>query len=66
MDRSKLDKLLRKKVKHRNHGQRNLSIVDHFIAKERNEESEIDCNTLLDTIINTENEVTGLGYSIQA
>ena len=35
-----------------------MLLVDHFIAKERTQESEIDCETLLETILNTESEVT--------
>ena len=33
-------------------------LVDHFIAKERTQESEIDCKILLETILDTESEVT--------
>ena len=65
-DRSELDKSLRK---------RNLSIenvdkgifplVDHFTAEESIQESEIDCKTLLEKILDTESEVTELSYSIQ-
>ena len=40
-------------------------LVDHFIAKERTQESEIDCKTLLETILDTESEVTELSYGIQ-
>ena len=40
-------------------------LVDHVIAKERTQESEIDCETLLETILDTENEVTELSYRIQ-
>ena len=40
-------------------------LVDHFIAKERTQESEIDCETLLQTILDTESEVTELSYRIQ-
>ena len=40
-------------------------LVDHFIAKERTQESEIDCKTLLETILNTESEVAELSYRIQ-
>ena len=38
---------------------------DHFIAKERTQESEIDCETLLETISDNEYEVTELSYRIQ-
>ena len=37
-----------------------FALVDHFIAKERTQESEIDCETLLETILDTESEVTEL------
>ena len=40
-------------------------LVDHFTAKESIQESEIDCKTLLEKILDTESEVTELGYSIQ-
>ena len=40
-------------------------LVDHFIAKERTQESEIDCKTLLETILNTESEVAELSYRNQ-
>ena len=42
-----------------------FALVDHFIAKERTQESEIDCETLLETILDTESEVTELSYRIQ-
>ena len=42
-----------------------FALVDHFIAKERTQESEIDCETLLQTILDTESEVTELSYRIQ-
>ena len=35
-------------------------LVDHFIAKERIQDSEIYCETLLETIVDTESEVTEL------
>ena len=40
-------------------------LVDHFIAKERSQASEIHCKTLLQTISDTESEVTKLSYRIQ-
>ena len=40
-------------------------LVDHFIAQERTRESEIDCEILLETILDTENEVTELSCRIQ-
>ena len=42
-----------------------FALVDHFIAKERTQESEIDCETLLQTILDTESEVTESSYRIQ-
>ena len=36
-----------------------------FVAKERTQESEIDGETLLETIMDAESEVTELSYSIQ-
>lgn len=38
---------------------------DHFTIKERTQESEVNCETLLGTILETESEVTELSYSIQ-
>ena len=61
MDRSELYKLLRKwKLSIDNADKEIFPLVDHFIAKERTQESEIDCETLLETILDTESEVTEL------
>ena len=65
-DRSELDKLLKKrKLSIDNADKEIFPLVDHFIAKERAQESEIDCQTLLETILDTESEVTELNYRIQ-
>ena len=65
-DRSELDKLLGKgKLSIDNADKEIFPLVDHFIAKERTQESEIDCETLLETILDTESEVTELSYRIQ-
>ena len=40
-------------------------LVDHFIAQESTRECEIDCEILLETILDTENEVTELSCRIQ-
>ena len=65
-DWSELDKLLRKiKLSIDNADKEIFPLVDHVIAKERTQESEIDCETLLETILDTENEVTELSYKIQ-
>ena len=48
-----------------NAGKEIFPLVDHFIAKERTQESEIDCETLLETISDNEYEVTELSYRIQ-
>ena len=65
-ERSELDKLLRKrKLSIDNADKEIFPLVDHFIAKERTQESEIDCETLLETILETESEVTKLSYKIQ-
>ena len=46
-DRSELDKLLRKrKLSIDNADKEIFPLVDHFFAKERTQESEIDCETL--------------------
>ena len=64
-DRSELDKLLRKiKLSIDNTDKEIFPLVDHFIAKERTQEPEIDCETLLETILGTESEVTELSYRI--
>ena len=64
--RSELDKLLRKrKLRIDNANKEIFPLVDYFIVKERTQESEIDCGTLLEIILDTENEVTGLSYRIQ-
>ena len=65
-DRSELDKLVRKRrLSIDNAGKEIFPSVDHFIAKERTQESEIDCETLLETILDTESEETELSYKIQ-
>ena len=65
-DRSELDKVLRKrKLSIHNTDKEIFQFVDHFIANERTQESEIDCKTLLETKLDTESEVTELSYSIQ-
>ena len=48
-----------------NAGKEIFPLVDHFIAKERTQESEINCETLLETISDNEYEVTELSYRIQ-
>ena len=58
-NRSELDKLLRKRMfSVDNAGKELFPLVDHFTAKERTQESEIDCKILLETILDTESEVT--------
>ena len=65
-DRRELEKLLRKrKLRIDNADKEIFSLVDHFIAKERTQKSEIDCETLLETILDTKSEVTELSYRIQ-
>ena len=65
-DRRELEKLLRKrKLRIDNADKEIFPLVDHFIAKERTQKSEIDCETLLETILDTEIEVTELSYRIQ-
>ena len=65
-DRSELDKVLRKrKLSIHNTDKEIFPLVDHFIAKEKTQESEIDCETLLETKLDSESEVTELSYSIQ-
>ena len=65
-DRSELDKLLRKrKLSVDNADKEIYPLVGHFIAKERTQESEINCKTLLKKILDTESKVTELSYRIQ-
>ena len=65
-DGSELDKSLRKKkLSIENVDKGIFLLVDHFTAKESIQESEIDCKTLLEKILDTESEVTELSYSIQ-
>ena len=65
-DRSGLGKLLKKrKLSIDNADKEIFPLVDHFIAKEKTQESEIDCETLLETILDTESEVTELNYRIK-
>ena len=65
-DRSELGKLLKKrKLSIDNADKEIFPLVDHFIAKEKTQESEIDCETLLETILDTESEVTELNYRIK-
>ena len=65
-DRSELDKLLRKrKLSVDNADKEIFPLVGHFIAKERTQESEINCKTLLKKILATESKVTELSYRIQ-
>ena len=65
-DRSGLDKLLRKRQLGIDNANKEIfPLADHFIAKERTQEFEIDCETLLKTILDTESKVTELSYRIQ-
>ena len=61
-----MDKLPRKRKLSIGNAEKEIfPLVDHFIAKERTKESEIDCETLLETTLDTESEVTELSYRIQ-
>ena len=65
-DRSELEKSLRKrKLSVENAEKEIFPLVDHFTAKERTQESGIDGDTLLETILDIESEVAELSYSIQ-
>ena len=63
-DRNEIGKLL-KKGELDNADKEIFPLVDHFIAKEKTQESEIGCETLLETILDIESEVTELNYRIQ-
>ena len=57
-DRSELDKLVRKtKLSTDNAEKEIVALLDHFIAKERMQESEIDIESLLETLLDTRSEV---------
>ena len=65
-DRNNLEKLLKKrKLSIDNADKEIFPLVDHFIAKEGTQEFEIYSETLLETILDTENGVTELSYTIQ-
>ena len=40
-------------------------LMDQFVGRERNEDSEIDCESLLETLLDTEKEATELSDKIQ-
>ena len=64
-DMSELDELLRKRKLCINNAVKEIfPLVDHSIATERTHGSEIDCETLLETILETESEVKELSYRI--
>ena len=61
-----MDKLVRKtKLSTDNAEKEIVALLDHFIAKERMQESEIDIESLLETLLDTRSEVTELSYRIQ-
>ena len=65
-DRSELGKLVRKtKLSTDNAEKEIFALLDHFIAKERMQKSEIDIKSLLETLLDTGSEVTELSYRIQ-
>ena len=65
-DRSELGKLVRKtKLSTDNAEKEIFALLDHFIAKERMQKSEVDIESLLETLLDTGSEVTQLSYRIQ-
>ena len=61
-----LNKLLRLRRLQVNNAKREIfPLVDQFVGRERNEDSEIDCESLLETLLDTEKEATELSDKIK-
>ena len=66
VNRGELNKLLRQRRLQVNNAKKEISsLVDQFVERERNEDSEIDCESLLETLLDTEKEATELSDKIQ-
>ena len=66
VNRGELNKLLRQRRLLVNNAKKEISpLVDQFVERERNEDSEIDCESLLETLLDTEKEATELSDKIQ-
>ena len=66
VNRGELNKLLRQRRLQVNNAKKEISpLVDQFVERERNEDSEIDCESLLEMLLDTEKEATELSDKIQ-
>ena len=66
VNRGELNKLLRQRWLQVNNAKKEISpLVDQFVERERNEDSEIDCESLLEMLLDTEKEATELSDKIQ-
>ena len=66
INRGELNKLLRQRRLQVNNAKKEISpLVDQFVERERNEDSEIDCESLLEMLLDTEKEATELSDKIQ-
>ena len=58
VNKDELNKLLRQRRLQVNNAKKEIFLlVHHFVGRERNEDSEIDCESLLETLLDTEKEV---------
>ena len=61
-----LNKLLRQRRLQVNNTKKEIfPLADHFVGRERNKDSEIDCEYLLEALLDTEKEATELIAKIQ-
>ena len=59
VNRDELNKLLRQRRLQINNAKKKIFLlVNQFLGRERNEDSEIDCESLLETLLDTEKEAT--------
>ena len=66
VNRNELNKLLRQRRLQVNNAKKEIfPLVDQYVARERNEDSEIDCESLLEMLLDTEKEATELSEKIQ-
>ena len=66
VNRDELNKLLRQRRLQINNAKKEIfPLVDQFVGRERNEDSEIDCESLLETLLDTKKEDTELSDKIQ-
>ena len=66
MNRGELNKLLRQRRLQLNNAKKKIfPIVDQFVERERNKDSEIDWESLLEMLQDTEKEATELSHKMQ-